>query len=103
MSEETRAATNCTPTDPSLEFDVFEAIRGRLADALMRRGYELVEAERIALYMVEVSRPVSHFLKVLTGAASPEDEEAVSALGKVIDEAPALEKARRLLLRIDKD
>jgi hypothetical protein len=103
MSEETPAAINCTPTDPSLEFDVFETIRGRLANVLTRRGYELVEAERIALYVVEVSRPVSHLLKVLTGPAPLVDEEAVSALGKVIDEARALEKARRLLLRIDKD
>ena len=103
MSAEDPGEVRCTPTDPSLEFDVFEAIRARLADALMRRGYEMVQAERIALYMVEVSRPVSHFLKLLTEAAPPEDEEAVNALGKVIDEAPALEKARRLLLRIDRD
>jgi hypothetical protein len=91
------------PTDPSLEFDLFEAVKVRLVDALLRRGYELVEAERIALYVVEFSLPVSHLLKVLAAATPPEDEEAMSALGKVIDEAQALEKARRLLLKIDGD
>jgi hypothetical protein len=103
VSGETPTEINYTPTDPSLEFDVFEAVRLRLADALTRRGYGPVEAERIALYVVEVSRPVSHLLKVLAGAVPPGDEEAVSALGKIIDEAPAMEKAQRLLLRIDQD
>jgi hypothetical protein len=103
MSGEPPAGINCTPTDPSLEFDVFEAVRLRLADALVRRGYELVEAERIALYLIEVSRPVTHFLKVMAGAVPPEDEEIMSALGKVIDETPALEKAQRLLLKIEQD
>jgi len=102
-SRETPTGLNSTPTDPSLEFDVFEAVRVRLVDALTRGGYGLVEAERIALYVVEISRPVSHLMKVLTGAAMPEDEEALSALSKVIDEAPALEKARRLLLKSDMD
>lgn len=102
MSKETQAGISCTPTDPSLEFDAFEAVRLRLADALLGRGYELVEAERIALYVVELSRPVAHLLNVL-GAASPPEEDVVDALGKVLDEAPALEKARQLLLRLNQD
>lgn len=99
MSKETPAGIACTPTDPSLEFDSFEAVRLRLANVLCARGYELVEAERIALYVVGLSRPVAHLLNVL-GAATPPEEDVIVALGKVIDEAPALEKAQQLLLRI---
>lgn len=101
MSEQTPTGITCTPTDPSLEFDAFEAVRLRLANALCARGYELVEAERIALYVVELSRPVAHLLNVL-GAVNPPEEDILDALGKVIDEAPALEKAQQLLLRIDR-
>lgn len=103
MSEETPAGFECTPTDPSLEFDLFETVRLRVAGALERRGYDRVEAERVALYLIEASRPVSHFLRVLTRITAPEDEEVVSALGQVIDVLPSLGKARQLLLRIDSE
>jgi hypothetical protein len=90
------------PTDPSLEFDVFEMVRLRLAEVLMRRGYEQVEAERIALYLVEAARPVSHLLKVLTRVRQPEDDdEVVIALDHVLDKLPAMLKAKRLRLRED--
>jgi hypothetical protein len=95
------AEVRCTPTDPSLEFDVFETVRRRVADALMRRGYEEVEAERAALYLVEVSRPVSHFLKVLTRDDRPGDEEVVDSVGRVVDALPAMEKAQQVLLRVE--
>lgn len=99
MSGKTPTEVSCTPTDPSLEYDLFEVVRLRVAGALERRGYGEVEAERIALYLVEVSRPVSHFLKALTSAETPGDDEIIVALGKVLDEHEAVEKARRLLLR----
>lgn len=101
VSEEMQAGISCTPTDPSLEFDAFEAVRLRLANVLCARGYELVEAERIALYVVEISRPVAHLLNVL-GVVNPPAEDVLDALGKVIDEAPTLAKAQQLLLRIDR-
>jgi hypothetical protein len=99
VSEKEPTAVSYTPTDPSLEYDLFEMVRLRLAGALERRGYGEIEAERIALYLVEVSRPVANFLRVLTRVRPPEDEEIVEALGKVLDEYKALEKARCLLLR----
>jgi len=95
--------SNCTPTDPSLEYDLYEMVRLRVADVLKRRGYDPIEAERVALYMVEVSRPVANFLKVLTRISPPDDEEIVVAMGKVLDELPALEKARSLLLKDNRE
>ena len=94
-------AIKCTPTDPSLEFDIFEMVRLRLAEVLERRGHDQIEAERVALYVVQGTRPLSRFLKVLTRISPPEDEEIVAALSSVLDEAPALEKARHLLLRAE--
>lgn len=99
MSEKAPTEVNYMPTDPSLEYDLFEVVRLRVAGALERRGYGEVEAERVALYLVEVSRPVSHFLKALTSAETPADDEIIGALSKVLDEHEALEKARLLLLR----
>ena len=75
-------------------------VRLRLADALERRGFGEIEAERIVLYLVEVSRPVSHFLRVLTRVKPAEDDEIIGALGMVLDEHEALEKARLLLLTV---
>ena len=59
------------PTDPSLEFDLFEVVRLRLAEALTRRDYDPLLAERIALRVVQGVRPASQFLKVLTRAEPP--------------------------------
>ena len=93
--------SHCTPTDPSLEYDLYEVVRVGAADALSRRGYGEIEAERIALYLIEASRPVANFLKVLTRVSPPADDEIVSAIGKVLDELPALEKARLLLFKTE--
>ena len=91
----------CTPTDPSIEFDVFEMIRVRLVEALTEGGYGLIEAERVALYVVGCARPVSKLLKVATGARPASHEELLEALSRVLDEAPALERARRIMLRTE--
>lgn len=103
MSDKDVNKARCTPTDPSLEFDLFEVIRLRLAEALARRGYDTLEAERIALYVVKGVRPVSQFLKVMTRVESPGDDEIVSALTKTLDESPAFGRAMRLLLRAGED
>jgi hypothetical protein len=87
------------PTDPSLEFDVFEMVRLRLVEALAAAGHDLIEAERLALYAVEVARPASNLLKVATRAEPPSHGELLEALSRVIAEVGALEKARRIMHR----
>jgi hypothetical protein len=101
MNDEEVSEVRCTPTDPSLEFDLFEVVRLRLAEALTRRGYEPIRAERIALRAVQGVRPVPQFLKVMTRAEPPGDEEIMDALTRTLDEAPALGEAARMLLADD--
>jgi hypothetical protein len=103
VSESDPRPVRCTPTDPSIEFDVLEVVRLRLVESLAGSGgYGLIEAERIALYVVGCARPISKLLKVATGAAPPSHEEVLEALARVLDEAQALEKARRVMLRAEK-
>lgn len=100
MSESDPGQIRCTPTDPSIEFDILEVVRLRLVESLTGRGgYGLIEAERIALYVVGCARPISKLLKVATGAEPPSHEDVLEALSSVLDEAQALGKARRLMLR----
>ena len=101
MSDKDLSEVRCTPTDPSLEFDLFEVVRLRLARALTRSNYDPLLAERIALHVVQGVRPVSQFLKVLTGVKPPGDEEIMEALTRTLEEAPALGEAARMLLRDD--
>ena len=100
MSREETEHVRCTPTDPSIEFDVFEAVRLRLVEVLTREGYELIEAERVALYVVGCARPISRLLKAVTGGGTASQQEVLEALSQVLDEAPALEKARHIRLRL---
>ncbi|MBV9211123.1 MAG: hypothetical protein JOZ52_10865, partial [Acidobacteria bacterium] len=44
---------------PSLEFDRFEDIRRVLADVLVADGHALIEAEKIALYVMEGMRDMA--------------------------------------------
>lgn len=87
-----------SPTDPSIEFDVFEGIRRRLEEAFSASGYDNYEAARIALYVVQGVRHVPRLLKLLDGSEAANNSEIFEALGPVLDEAMILEKARRLLL-----
>lgn len=103
MSKNDPGQVRCTPTDPSIEFDLLEVVRLRLVESLTGSGgYGLIEAERIALYVVGCARPISKLLKVATGAETPSHEAVLEALSRVLDEAQALEKARRLMLRAGK-
>jgi hypothetical protein len=97
MSEGDPSQVRCTPTDPSIEFDVLEVVRLKLVETLTRGGYGALEAERVALYVVGCARPVSKLLKVLTGPGRGSQEQVLEALSHVLDEAPALEKARRIM------
>jgi len=98
VSESDPPQVRCTPTDPSIEFDVFEVVRLRLAEALTGAGYGLIEAERVALYVVAAARPVSKLLKFATDPRSPSHEKVLEALSRVLEEAQTLEKARRIML-----
>lgn len=90
-------------TDPSLEFDIFEMARQRLVEVFIAGGHDLIEAEKIALYVVAGLRPMPQLLKVLTRMTTPTSAEILETLGPVLDEAIAFDKAKRLLLRMDVD
>jgi glycerol-3-phosphate dehydrogenase len=90
-------------TDPSLEFDVFEMARQRLVEVFIAEGHERLEAKKIAVYIVEGLQHVPKLLNVLTRIKLPEQTEILEALGPVLDEASALDKARRMLLHLDAD
>jgi hypothetical protein len=89
-------------TDPSLEFDLFEVIRLRLVEVFLNAGYAPIDAERIALYVVEGTRNVPRLLKTLSRPNPPPTQaEILDTLGAVLDEAPALDKAKAMLLHLD--
>ena len=90
-------------TDPSLEFDVFEMARQRLVEVFISEGHERLEAEKIAVYIVEGLQHVPKLLNVLTRIKLPGQTEILEALAPVLAEANALDKARRMLLHEDKD
>lgn len=88
--------------DTSMEFDMFEDVRRNLTEVLMREGRELIEAERIALYVVQGVREVPKFLTSLSRGIKPEaHREIFEALQVVLDNAAALIKAKNVLLGID--
>ena len=92
-----------TPTDPSLEFDTFEYMRSKLTDAFIEGGHDPLKAAKIALYVVQGVRHVPKLLRVFTVEKSPTRDEILDALGPVLDEMPALEKAKRLLFHLDEE
>jgi hypothetical protein len=86
--------------DTSLEFDMFEDIRRKLAEVFIRAGHERLEAEKIALYFVQGVRDVPKLLTVLTEEES--DAEILHAVHNFLEEASALDKAREILLGLDR-
>jgi hypothetical protein len=103
VKAEDRSKICDTPTDPSLEFDTFEYMRDKLTDALVEGGFAPLEAAKIALYVVQGVRHVPKLLRVFTVEKSPTRDEILEALGHVLDETPALEKAKRLLLHLEEE
>jgi hypothetical protein len=89
--------------DTSSEFDMFEDVRRKLIEIFLREGRELIEAQRIALYIVQGMRDVPKFLTALAETSADERARVLPLLYLVLDNAAALEKARRLLLGIDQD
>ena len=82
--------------ESSLEYDLFESMRLRLARLLMVSGHEQIEAERIALYVMQGLREVPRLLNALASGNTPQ-EETRDILKLVLDNADSLERARAML------
>lgn len=82
--------------DTSLEFDLFESMRRRLAHVLVKGVRDEIRAERIALYVMQGVREVPDLLNALASGGTSE-EETLAVLDTVLGNAAALERARALL------
>jgi hypothetical protein len=82
--------------DTSLEFDLYESMRRRLARVLAAEGRDEISAERIALYVMQGVREVPGLLNALA-SGSTSDTETRTLLDAVLDNASSLERARLLL------
>lgn len=87
--------------DNSLEFDMFEDMRRRLVEVLVSEGRERLDAEKIALYVVQGLREMPKFVKILSESRSHPRAEILSTLNLILENASALEKARLMLLGLD--
>ena len=86
--------------ESSLEYDLFENMRRRLARVLTAEGREEIEAERIALYVMQGVREVPKLLNALA-SKNTSDAETRDILNLVLDGAASLERARSLLLGLE--
>jgi hypothetical protein len=84
--------------DNSLEFDMFEDVRRRLVEVLVTEGRERLDAEKIALYVVQGLREMPRLVKMLSESRSHPRAEIIASLMLVLENAGALEKAREMLL-----
>ena len=82
--------------ESSLEFDMFEDMRRKLTRLLVEEGRDAVEAERIALYVMQGVREVPKLLNALAGSHTT-GREVLALLAAVLDKAPTLDKARAVL------
>ena len=89
--------------DNSLEFDMFEDMRRRLVEILVSEGRERLDAEKIALYVVQGMREMPRLVKMLSESRSHPRSEILATLRLVLENASALEKAREMLLGLDED
>jgi hypothetical protein len=87
--------------DTSLEFDMFEDARQRLVAVLIEQGRDRLDAEKIALYVIQGLRDMPKLLSMLSEARSHQPAKIMEALNLVLDDASALEKARALLLGLE--
>jgi hypothetical protein len=86
--------------DNSMEFDMLEEARRNLTEVLVRKGHDSIEAERIALYVIQGVRELPKFLRALIKGTAT-DTEILDALHAVLDNAASLYKARSILLGLD--
>lgn len=87
-------------SESSLEYDLFENMRRRLARLLVADGREEIEAERAALYVMQGVREVPKLLNALA-SRNTSDAETRDILNLVLEGAVSLERARALLLGVD--
>lgn len=87
--------------DNSLEFDMFEDARRRLVEVLVSEGRERLDAEKIALYVVQGLREMPRFIKMLSESRSHARPEILASLDLILENANALEKARAMLLNLE--
>jgi hypothetical protein len=87
--------------DNSLEFDMFEDMRRRLVEVLVSEGRERLDAEKVALYVVQGLREMPKLIKQLSESRSHPRAEIIATLNVTLENAAALEKARELLLSLD--
>ncbi|MDT4895631.1 MAG: hypothetical protein QOH25_708 [Acidobacteriota bacterium] len=89
--------------DNSLEFDMFEDMRRRLVEVLVSEGRERLDAEKIALYVVQGLREMPRLVKMLSESRSHPRAEILATLKLVLENASALEKAKEMLLGLEAD
>ena len=87
--------------DNSLEFDMFEDARRRLVELLVTEGRERLDAEKIALYVVQGLREMPRFVKMLSESRTHPRAEIFATLMLVLENASALERAGIMLLELD--
>lgn len=87
--------------DNSLEFDMFEDVRRKLVEFYQREGRERIEAEKIALYLVQGIRETPKLIAMIAEAESHSSQEINDCVASVLDNATALEKARAVLLELE--
>ncbi len=83
--------------DNSLEFDMLEDARRRLVEVLVSEGRERLDAEKIALYVVQGLREMPKMVKLLSEPRSHPRDQILETLALVLENATALEKARIML------
>jgi hypothetical protein len=87
--------------DNSLEFDMFEDVRRRFVEFFQAEGRERLEAEKIALYMVQGIRETPKMIAMMAEADSHTRQEISECIMHVLDNSLALQKARAVLLGLD--
>ncbi len=90
--------------DSSMEFDMYEEVRRRLAETFVREGHAPLRAEKIALYVVQGIREMP---KLLTAISAEEtdahhSQKILDTVRGVLDNAASLDKARNMLLGLDR-
>jgi hypothetical protein len=87
--------------DSSLEFDMFEEVRRKLVEFYQREGRERLEAEKIALYIVQGIRDTPKFIATIAEADAHTQQEINASITLILENAAALEKARAVLLGLE--
>ena len=89
--------------DNSLEFDMFEEMRRKLVELFVTEGHERLDAEKIALYVIQGVREVPKLLAMLAEIRSHARSEVLETLREVLENGAALGKAQAMLLEHEKD